>query len=128
MNVVFFSGFHVNLIPRGTQSSPSDDQISVFFFIDLHFDILNNYSSFCIDDNENKQLVNDSMLTVTDNGRAQFVGIDIDTFAIRPASSSSASMYVKSFVENIFLYFSLFQISSTYAISFNIIIISTNIS
>ena len=36
------------------------------------------------------ELIEDSMLTVADNGRAQFVGINIDTFAIRPASSASA--------------------------------------
>ncbi len=41
---------------------------------------------------EQKESVDDSMLAVADNGRAQFVGINIDTFAIRPESSSSASM------------------------------------
>ena len=47
--------------------------------------------SVCIDVNDKKEAVNDSMLAAADTGRAQFVGITIDTFAIRSADSTSVS-------------------------------------
>jgi len=47
---------------------------------------------FCIDVSERKESVDDSMLAIADNGRAQFVGINVNTFAIRTAISSSASV------------------------------------
>ena len=40
---------------------------------------------------EETQTMSDSMLTASDCGRAQFVGIQINTFAIRPASSMPSS-------------------------------------
>jgi len=36
--------------------------------------------------------IQDSLLTVADNGRAQFIGVNVDTFAIRPASAASLAM------------------------------------
>lgn len=40
---------------------------------------------------DKKEAVNDSMLSTADTGQAQFVGITIDTFAMRSADSSSAA-------------------------------------
>ncbi len=45
-----------------------------------------------IDIGESNESVDNSVLAATDNGQAQFVGIDINTFALRPTSSSSGSV------------------------------------
>ncbi len=45
-----------------------------------------------IDIGESNESVDNSVLAATDNGQAQFVGIDINTFAVRPTSSSSGSV------------------------------------
>ncbi|CAF2728622.1 unnamed protein product [Rotaria sp. Silwood2] len=71
-------GFHVNLIPRSTKSTPSDNQLV-------------SASNEEMNISERNQPIQDSMLTVTDNGRAQFVGINIDTFTMRLASASAAA-------------------------------------
>ncbi|UJR28322.1 hypothetical protein I4U23_009565 [Adineta vaga] len=65
-------GFHVNLIPRNTKSSSLDDQPT-------------------LESNDESESVEHSMLTASDSGRAQFVGITVDTFAIRLASTSEQS-------------------------------------
>lgn len=51
----------------------------------------NNSCRFVIDISDRKHF-QDSMLAASDNGRAQFVGINIDTFAIHLASSSSSAV------------------------------------
>jgi hypothetical protein len=45
-----------------------------------------------IDIGETNESVDDSVLAAVDNGQAQFCGIDINTFAIRPAKTPSDSM------------------------------------
>ncbi|CAF4803488.1 unnamed protein product [Rotaria sp. Silwood1] len=71
-------GYHINLIPRSTKSASSDDP-SV------------SASNEEMNISEKNQHIQDSMLTAADNGRAQFVGININTFAMQLASSSVTS-------------------------------------
>ncbi|CAF0743087.1 unnamed protein product [Adineta steineri] len=72
-------GFHVNLIARSTKASSSNDQ---------SISELNEQSG----GDEVKESIEDSMLAASDEGRAQFVGINTDTFPIHlPNSSSSVS-------------------------------------
>ncbi|CAF1608532.1 unnamed protein product [Rotaria magnacalcarata] len=68
-------GYHVNLVPRTLRSSPSEEQPEIA-------------SNDQTDISERKH-VQDSMLTASDTGRAQFVGIDVDTFTIKLASSTA---------------------------------------
>ncbi len=85
---MFFSGFHVNLVPRSASSASLDEQTGES--IDGNFNIFNALS--CTDTSETKESIDDSMLAASDNGRAQFVSINIDTFAIRLARSSAISV------------------------------------
>ena len=88
-----FSGFHVNLISRSKISSSSDDQLElasneqISELIDDNSDIW----IYFVDDSERSEPLKNSMLTASDNGRAQFVRINIGTFAIRPESLPSIS-------------------------------------
>ena len=45
----------------------------------------------CTDPVDEKEPVEDSIVTSSDNGRAQFPDVTVDTFAIRQASSLAAS-------------------------------------
>ncbi len=93
---MFFSGFHVNLVLRSATSASLDDQTASPSIeqtgesIDSNFNIFNALS--CTDTSETKESIDDSMLAASDNGRAQFVSINIDTFAIRLARSSAISV------------------------------------
>jgi len=84
------------LVPRSATAASLDEQTAppsveqTGESIDGNFNILIALS--CTDTNETKESIDDSMLAASDNGRAQFVSINIDTFAIRLARSSATSV------------------------------------
>ncbi|CAF0800985.1 unnamed protein product [Adineta ricciae] len=76
-------GFHVDLVPRKSKSSLPNDP-SALESIEQPITT------------EEPETNKDSMFTACDSGRAQFVGITIDTFAVREANSSEPSSTTNS--------------------------------
>lgn len=83
----------MNLIPRSINSSsnndrpasPTNEQTSKSTTVESTKFFLYDFS---LDANEKNESIEDSVLTVSDNGQAQFVAIDINTFAVQPRKSS----------------------------------------
>lgn len=95
INKRFSSGFHVNLIPRGTKPSATDDRPASPANEQPSKCTVRKLTIFSIhsllDMDEKNEPIEDSILTVSDNGQAQFVAIDINTFAVRPRKFSTDS-------------------------------------
>lgn len=92
--ILICSGYHVNLIQRNNETVDSTDRSLNASNDGKNFRSKNQKNSKCerLDPKEKDDSINYSMLTAADNGRAQFIGVSIETFSIRSAISAQGSV------------------------------------